>query len=253
MTTLELIAYYVDLLIIQYATQPNALAMVAAFIDMLMQDQIIAKVAAGFDFAVTPIGQPADGAFGVQLDAIAQYRGVQRVVYGIPPNDFFQFADAPDGLTPGANGFMDALSGPDPITWIFLTSEGTQQPLYSLTDDQVYRLTQFRAQVQSSGNGLGGIDAILEAFFGNNVTLLDNENMTIIYIDLKSDPDTLFGVAAITRSLPRPAGVFSQAIRADILTNFFGFQDAETPYDSTFAGYSDALLTLTPGTFISAP
>lgn len=252
MTTQELIQYYVGLLIIQYATQPNAVATITALVTMLIQNQIIAQVGNGFVFTVDPVGQPADGAVGVQLDAIAEYRGAQRVVYGIPPQSFFQFADAGD--TPyDSNGFMDAADSPSVITWYFLTAEGTVQPLYSLTDDQLYRLTQLRAAVQSCDMSLETIDLILEKFFGNNVALLDNENMTIFYIDLNSDTDTLFGIAAITNSLPRPAGVLMQAFRADLLTDFFGLQDAETALDLSFAGFSDAETTLTTGTFIAAP
>jgi Protein of unknown function (DUF2612) len=252
MTTEDLIAYYVALLIIQYATQPNAVATITALITMLVQNQIITQVENGFKFTVLPVGQPSDGAVGVQLEQIAQYRGASRVVYGLPPNLFFQFVDAADTPYDG-NGFMDALDSPAVITWIFLTAEGTEQPLYSLTDDQLYRLTQFRAAVQSCDMSLESIDAILETFFGNNVALLDNENMTIFYVDLNSDSDTLFGIAAITNSFPRPAGVLLQTFRADMLTNFFGLQDAETGYDASFAGFSDAETALTTGTFLSAP
>lgn len=252
MTTEELIAYYVGLLIIQYATQPNAVATITALITLLVQNQIISQVGNGFLFTVNPVGQPLNGAAGVQLDAIAQYCGAQRVVYGIPPQNFFQFVDAADTPYDG-NGFMDAADSPLDITWYFLTAEGTEQPLYSLTDDQLYRLMQLRAAVQSCDMSVASIDIILEKFFGNNVALLDNDNMTIFYVDLNSDTDTLFGIASITNSLPRPAGVQLQTFRADMLTDFFGFQDAETGYDSTFAGFSDAETTLTTGTFLSAP
>jgi hypothetical protein len=251
MTTQELIDYYVALLIIQYATQPNATATIAAYITELVQNQIYAQVGDGFNFAVSPIGAQIDSAVGVQLEAVASYRGAQRIYFGLAPHSYFQFPDATDEGT--FDGFMDAADSPSVITWLFATAQDTQQPVYTLTDDELYRLTQFRAQVQSSPLGLGDIDNILETFFGNNVTVIDNENMTILYIDLLSDPDTLFGVVAISQSFPKPAGVLVQAIRAEMLTNFFGLQDAETGYDSSFAGFSDAETTLTTGTFISAP
>ncbi len=255
MTTQDLIDYYVALLIIQYATQPNAKATIAAFCAQVIADQIVAQVGNGFNFAVSPIGpQVGISAVGVQLEAVASYRGAQRVYFGLAPNAYFQLPDATDVIpAAGFNGFMDAADSPSVITWLFVTAADSKVPVYSLTDDELYRLTQFRAQVQSSPLGLGDCDAILEAFFGNNVALLDNENMTILYVDLNSDPDTLFGIAAISQSLPKPAGVRLQAIRADMLTNFFGLQDAATGYDSTFAGFSDAETTLTTGTFISAP
>lgn len=251
MTTQQLIDYYVALLIIQFATQPNAKATIAAFCAQVIQDQIYGQVGAGFNFAVDPVGPQADSAIGVQLEAVASYRGAQRIYYGLAPNQYFQLPDA--GETDPANGFVDAEDLPTPVTWLFVTAEDTEQPLYALTDDELYRLTQLRAAVQSSPQGIGDIDTILEKFFGNNVALLDNENMTIYYVDLNSDTDTLFGIAALSGSLPHPAGVLVQTFKADMLTQFFGLQDAETGYDSSFSGFSDAGTTLTTGTFISAP
>ena len=204
MTTLELIEYYINLLIIQYATQPNAIATISAFIGELIQNQIVAAVGAGFNFTVTPVGQPPDGAAGVQLDAVASYRGVNRVVYGLAPLTFFQYADAIVGAPFDANGFMDPTDpdSPSDITWYFLTSEQTDVPLYSLTDDEEYRLTQFRAKAQSMFMSLENIDNLMETFFGNNAAMIDNENMTMYYVDLTSDTDTLFGICAITNSFP---------------------------------------------------
>lgn len=252
MTTQDLIDYYVALLIIQYATKPNAKETIAAFCEQVIQDQIIAKVGDAFNFAVTPVGpQLGVSAVGVQLEAVASYRGAQRTYFGLVPNAYFQLQDAADSGS--ANGFLDAADAPSSVTWLFVTAEDTQQPIYSLTDDELYRLTQLRAQVQSQNLTLGTVDTILEMFFGNNVALLDNENMTILYVDVNTDTDTLFGIAAISGSLPKPAGVRVQAIRADMITDFFGLQDAATPYDSSFAGFSDAETALTTGTFISAP
>lgn len=254
MTTEELIDYYVSLLIIQFATQPKAKATIAAFCDQVIQDQIVDKVGAAFNFAVSPIGPSLDSAAGVQLEAVASYRGAQRVYFGLAPNTFFQMPDASDTIpVDGFDGFMDAPDSPSDITWLFATAEDTQRPIYALTDDQLYRLTQFRAQTQSSFLSLSDIDDIMETFFGDNATIIDNLNMTILYIDLNSDPDTLFTVVALSNSLPKPAGVRLQAIKADLLTDFFGLQDAAVGYDSTFSGFSDALTTLTTGTFISAP
>ncbi len=252
MTTQELIDFYVNLLIIQYATQPSARAMVDAFVAMLIQNQIYGQVGDAFKFAVTPIGPSFDSAAGVQLEAVASYRGAQRVYYGLVPKSYFELADAGDPDTYDANGFMEAAD-PTATTWFFLLAQDNAVPIYALTDDELYRLTQLRAQVQKSDFGLEDIDRILELFFGDNVAILDNENMTILYVDLLSDPDTLFGIAAISKSLPRPAGVQAIAIRAEMLTNFFGLQDALSAYDPSFSGFSDAETTLTTGTFISAP
>ena len=252
MTTDELIAYYVGLLIIQYATQPNAVATIEALISILVQEQIIQQVGDAFLFTVDPVGRPVDGATGVQLDAIASYRGAPRTLFGLTPQVYFEMFDA-GGSAYVANGFMDAADDPLLTTWLFLLAQDTVQPIYSLLDDELYRLTQFRAQVHQCDMSIETIDAIMFKFFGTNVTMIDNGNMTMYYIDLNSDTDTLFGIVAITQSLPRPAGVIMQAFRADLLDDFFGLQFAEAAYDSSFSGFSDAETALTTGTFISAP
>jgi hypothetical protein len=253
MTTEELIAYYVALLIVQFSTMPNAAATIAAFVGELINNQIIAAIGDGFNFALSPIGPTPDSAIGVQLEAVAAYRGAQRVYFGLANNSYFQFADA--GATPPAGGylgFMDALVGPAPISWLFATAQDSEQPLYALTDNELYRLTQLRAMIQSMPLTIQNIDNVLYKFFGNNVALIDNGNMTIYYVDLTTDTDPLFGIASISGSLPHSAGVLAQAFRADMLTNFFGLQDALTAPDSSFAGFSDALTAPTVGTFISA-
>ncbi len=252
MTTEELIQYYVNLLIIQYATKQNATATIAVLCGLLIQDQIISQVGDGFLFTVSPIGQPIGGAAGVQLDAIASYRGAQRVVYGLAPQTYFEMGDALS-LDTDVPGFIDAGDLPTDVTWLFLMSQDTQQPLYSLTDDQLYRLTQLRAQVQRSDCSLADIDRILLEFFGDTVALLDNENMSMFYIGLFGETDPLFSIAAITKSLPAPAGVQVQTFTAELTSDFFGLQDAETSVDPAFVGFSDALDPLTTGTFLFAP
>lgn len=256
MTTLELIEYYINLLIVQYATQPNAIATISAFCGELINNQIIAQIGDAFNFALTPVGPTSGSAVGVQLEAVAAYRGAQRVYFGLPNNTYFQLGDAGESIPSGGwLGFIDANDpdSPTEVTWLFVTAQDSQQPIYSLTDNQLYRITQLRAYFQSQPTTIENIDNILEIFFGNNVALVDNENMTMFYIDLLTDTDPLFSIAVFSNSLPHPSGVLMQAFRADMFTDFFGLQDALTGYDSSFAGFSDAETTLTPGTFLSAP
>ncbi len=253
MTDQELIQYYVNLLIVQYASMPNAAGTIAALISLLVSGQIFAAIGDGFNFAVSPIGATENSAIGVQLDQIAAYRGASRVIYGLAPNIYFDFADAENLSAATQNGFMDALVGPVPITWLFLTSEQTELPIYALTDDELYRLVQFMAQVSQSDMSIESIDTILYTFFGNNVAMLENGNMSVFYIDLTSDTDTLFGIVSVLGVFPRSAGVDIETFKADMITNFFGLQDALTGYNSGFVGFSDAETALTVGTFVQAP
>ncbi len=82
MTTDDLIAYYEDLLILQYSSLPRATATVAAYVKQVIADQIAAQVRDGFSITTIPGLQPGD-AEGVQLNAVASYRGVVRNIFGI--------------------------------------------------------------------------------------------------------------------------------------------------------------------------
>jgi len=69
MSDLELIAYYVNLLILQYADKPRAVATVASDAELAIMNQIPLKVKDAFDL---------ETAIGVQLDVVGKYAGVKR-------------------------------------------------------------------------------------------------------------------------------------------------------------------------------
>ena len=235
MTTDDLVAYYVDLLIAQYESLPNARATVDLFVRQAVADQIISAVQDGFDFS-TVIGLQPTTAQGVQLDAVASYRGALRTVYGYPVDQsYFQMPFYGESGADTMPGF--ALYGSSPITWYFLNYIDANRQSYSLTDDQLCRLTQFRAQVQSQLLSIENVDQILFDFFGDNVAVFEDGDLHLSYIDLISDPDALFGIAAQTGSLPRPAGVRLDVIRSETLTEFFGFQMYSTALNPVFVGF----------------
>lgn len=203
MTTLELIEYYQNLLIIQYNNLPNAVGTIGAFVAEVLADQIVDQVRSGFDL---------DSAVGKQLEAIGSYKGAQRTYYGIDiPRDYFTMpsygdigADSADGFA--LYGFIGAVS------WLFDTYGDVALASVTLNDSELRSLIKYLADVQASDFGLESIDSILFKYFGNFVTLTDNENMTITYTHLPNDPNTLYTIVSEIGLLPRPAGV--QAILA---------------------------------------
>lgn len=242
MTSAELIAYYANLLIIQYGAKPKARAQVELVIGELIGDQIAGKVKDAFDL---------ETAVGKQLTALGTYRGVERVYYGFAPGDYFTTPDYDETDPYSALGFM-LYESPSTCTWLCFTYELAAQPIFELTDAQMRQLIKLRAKVQSSPSGLGYVDDILFEFFGDTVILFDNGNMTMTYLQLNSDATSFFSLAAISKSLPRPAGVQATAARADLLTDFFGFQDYGTDIDPAFVGFSD-YSDIIVGTFIFYP
>lgn len=198
MTTDELIDYYKGLLILQYASRPNAVAEVDAFIRALVQNQIISQVGDGFDVTT---------ALGAQLNILGTYRGINRVLFGISPGDYWSMVPCAD---PAPNSYFGwaLAAGADP-TWRWLEVNDLDSVPYTLSDSQMRRLIQFAAAVDSWDGTLGNLDNILYTFFGVYVSLIDNENMSITYQHTASDPDpdSLFEIAKLADVLPHPAGI----------------------------------------------
>lgn len=236
MTTEELIDSYSDLLITQYAALPNAEGTIRAYVTEVVQNQVYEAVRDGFNFAVTPIGLQADSAAGAQLDAVASYRGAQREIFGLDLSRAYMqmpFYGQSDADT--VPGF--AVYGQSPITWFFLSYSDANRPIYALRDDELYRLTQFLARSQGMLLSVENVDDLLFDFFGDNVGVRESGTMAITYIDLISDPDTLFGILNATNSLPRPAGVKATVIRSETLTGFFGLQIYGEALNPDFVGF----------------
>lgn len=198
MTTQELIDYYKSLLIMQYSSQPNALATMDAIIKRLVQDQIISKVRDGFDL---------DTAIGKQLEILGTYRGAERNVFGVTPGSYWS---SPEYTDPNPDSYFGwAEYADDDPTWNWIQYADVDALLYALSDAQLRKLIKFRAQIQSWPGGLGELDDILFDFFGVYVNVVDNEDMSIVYEHTATDPDldNLFDVAVLSNSLPAPAGV----------------------------------------------
>lgn len=198
MTTSDLIDYYVGLLILQYASLNNALGTVRSYITALVQDQIIVKVRDAFDVTT---------AIGVQLNMLAQFRGLTRNVFGAAAGNFWSLVPYADPA-PGTYFGWAEYGDPDP-TWKFFQYNDLDSVASALTDNQLRRLILYRAQVQTTELTLGNLDDILYSVFGPYVTVVDNEDMTITYNHSHTDPDTdgLWALAVLTGSLPHPAGV----------------------------------------------
>lgn len=191
----ETVEYYINLLIIQYFNRARSRATVGIVAEQAVADEIIDQVREGFDL---------DNAVGEQLDILASYRGAVRTVFGLDlTRDYFAmpyYDDDPEDYV----GFAEYG---DVVTWYFLLYASGNHPVYAMTDDELRRLTKFRAKAQSRFLSVSEIDDILWEFFGANVSMTDNLDMTITYTHDPADTDTLFEIVEGTDSLPQPAGV----------------------------------------------
>ena len=200
MLTADVISFYSDLLIIQYASLGNAVGTVQAYIGELVQDQIINQVANAFDL---------DTAIGNQLNILGSYRGVFREVFGLAAGSYWSLIPYTD---PAPNSYFGwaTYSGAAPTDlWLQYYDATTFSFSSTMSDHQMRRLIKFKAAYEGAQFTLGTIDQILYATFGVYVNLVDNENMTITYQHQTADPDPdgLWGVAVLGNAIPHPNGV----------------------------------------------
>lgn len=196
MTDQELIDYYVNLLIIQYKTLPNATGTIAALATEVVASQIYNQVLNGFELQT---------AIGKQLDILADYVGAPRTIFGYSPAVTY-FTLWPYSATPSADtGFAMYADTTDPVDFWLLYS--TSLTTFVLSDGQLRALIAYLIAVHKSDHTLYSIDLILQAFFGTNCIMTDNENMTMTYTHQLSDPDLLFSIINQLGKLPHPAGV----------------------------------------------
>lgn len=196
MTANDVTAYYAGLLILQYAGKPKASATISALVKPVVADLIVTQVRDAFDPAT---------AVGPQLDIIGKYRGVSRFVYSaVAGKNYLTFLPYAGGTHYGY--YTYSSSGTPKIYW--RTYSDSSAVLYTMTDTEYRFVLQFRAQSDTMNATTANVDNLLNSFFGNFVTLVDNGNMTITYNDSPSDPQNrFFTLLRLTKSFPKPAGV----------------------------------------------
>lgn len=198
----ELTLYYVNLLIAQYVNKAKARNTVGVFCREVSADSIAAAVRDGFNL---------ETAVGKQLETLAAYRGCVRTIYGIDlSRDYFAMPYYDDTVPAGYTGYAfyddtDEEAG----AGYWLQYADLDRPLYAMTDDELRRLTMFVALTQSRLLSVKEIDDILWEFFGANLVMTDNEDMSVTYTHDPADPDTLFKIIYGSGNLPKIAAVLN--------------------------------------------
>ncbi len=195
MTPSQLVAYYVNLLIMQYWGMPNATGMISAFCTQSVASLIMLQVRAGFALST---------ATGQQLDLLGEFVGLQRSVPGFAPGSpafsMPRYANAGAGTYVGFARYGAAVTG----HWDRYTDIPTS---YIMADGVFAQLIAFVVAVRASDYSLSELDAIFFSFFGAYVKIVDGGNMTMTYQHATADPGTLFAIIDYLNLLPHPAGV----------------------------------------------
>jgi hypothetical protein len=197
MTDIELIKYYVDLLIIQYKSKPKARATIEALISVLMITQIIKELKHAYNI------NTARGPF---QDILGKYIGLARTATGFAfDRDYFAYISYDDTPpAPGKAGYGTYLIPFDDVEFLSYISE--LQSKYELTDEE-YRIVQrFKVLRNNLDMTTTNIDNAIFETFGGAIIFTDHQDMSITY----EVPEGLANIAAIAQTqdlLPRPCGV----------------------------------------------
>lgn len=235
MTPAELITYYQNLLIIQYAAKTRARATIGSLVAEVVADLVVKKVLDGFNPGIPwyNTGEPypddqqsgypgvaavAGTAVGDQLDILAEYRGFQRQIYGLNiTKTYFSLVEVADPSPGDYKGFAEVATDQVLIDWFFLTVPDINFPTYRMADQEMRQMLKYLAATQSCGGGMGEIQDVLDRF-ATGVTLFDNKDMTIDYKWLAAGPlNPVSTLAYLIDALDlwfRPAGVATDFVEA---------------------------------------
>ena len=224
--------YYGDLLILQYRNKPKARATVQLGCDIYTGDGVVFDLISSLDI---------DNAEGAQLDLIGKILDCPRTIQGLNPDkQYFSFQ------YDGALGFSTAQ---ELSNGIFKTFYNSIQSEYALKDDDYRQLLKFKAIVNIWRASMAKMDEAIYISFGNDVLLINNQNLTISYII--SNSLTIATQAALMQGYLRaPIGIgFNYIIQVPQPTAIFGFNSRGTIGNAV--GFSMANSTK-DGTFLTA-
>jgi Protein of unknown function (DUF2612) len=229
-TVAQLVLYYQQLLILQYANQPKAVATIGVLVDEILQNGLIFQLETAFDL---------DTAVGAQLDILGQYIGVTRYYKAINfPAGYFGFVTTSNQTSAGQKGFcLSSTFNSD--TGNFLTTSEVPGNDQQLSDDNYRVLLQFQIICNSINMSQKSIDDALFQFFGNNIILTSANNMVISYI-IYDYSNQLIQVLIQKGVLPKPLGVrLGRSIVPPTNKPYFGFSlSTSDPASSIRTGFT---------------
>jgi hypothetical protein len=217
------IEYYKNLLIIQYNNKEKARATIDLNVRTLLNDNIACQVQDAYDL---------ETAIGVQLDVLGKYVGINRFFSNtLLIGNFFSMtsystlsSDDKVGMTNYANYATDPGGFAD-------YSDITD--VQKLSDDDYRFVMKLRIVQNNSNHSNKSIDDGLFSFFGGDVILSDNQNMTIVYF-VNPVQITRAKIALTKGVLPRPIGVRLNGL-IEKTEKIFGFTNYNRTVISTIS------------------
>jgi hypothetical protein len=189
---IQLVNYYVMRLIFQYAGATRANQLIALMVKQALADDMGTVLMNSFNI---------NTAVGAQLDILGKYIGTSRNVgptTSAPLYGFIRYAGG--GNTNGMQRYAGGLNLG--VAWSRYAGAGQQAT--ALSDVSYRALLKFQIVVNSNNGTYASIVALLNQFFPDQVTVVDNLNMTLTYTVSPSVP---LPVSTLDEFLPAPMGV----------------------------------------------
>ena len=226
------IEYYKELLLYQYINQPNARAHTGLLISQAIADLIPKSVNDAFDI---------DTAIGDQLDIIGEYIGFDRIITSVITRGYFALDDYTDP-NPDPIGFTDYTDAVLNANGTFYSYSGANTSTFALNDSEYRILLKLKSVLNISQNSLYEINQLLYDFFGSDIIVSDQLDMTMSYV-VKSSIASIISIAKTENLLPKPMGVLlSAVISLDDPTKLWAMADYTFDYgnSSAFSSYTAA-------------
>jgi hypothetical protein len=223
-TTIE---YYKDLLLYQYINAPNARAVTGLLCSQAIADLVPISVRDAFDI---------ETATGPQLDIIGEYVGVSRLINVTIARDYFTFEDSQNAATTlyGFTDYSDITLNANVTVYEYVDNSKTSSALI----DAEYRiLLKLKVLLNISNNSLYDINIIFYDFFGTDITILDQLDMSMSYF-VKSTISRIIGIAKDQNLLPKPMGVLSNVFVVDSISTLWALSNYGSS-DNFTLGFSD--------------
>lgn len=188
-----LLQYYSNLLIVQYRTQTKAIQTIQLMVNQSLCDGLSQELQICFDL---------DTAVGAQLTILGIIVGVPRNIIGLDlTHTFFSFTDYVG--SPASIGFGSYTDVPYSNDLFLSYYDDT---IYTLTDFEMRSLIKLKILFNNVFSSTKDIVDGLWEIFGNYVSFIDNENMTLTY-NVLPPYQNVFTAAKFLNVLPRPMGV----------------------------------------------
>lgn len=156
--------YYADLLILQYRNKPKARATIKLGAGIYLADGLIFELN---DILNLETQQ------GAQLDLIGQILGCSRNIPGLTiDKKYFTFEKT------GAYGFSDKNTLSEGLWKQYRNSIAS---IYSLEDSDFRQLLKFKAAYNIKKGSWGNLDELYYRFFGNELNMKNNKDLTVTY------------------------------------------------------------------------